>query len=235
MSIYLSKSSEAEEFFKVQGLKLVFATKSPDELDKGVEKLIKAMLAQKVPSFRRYGVLQFIEGVARGTAFLLGEEAAGKFKVPSPKAAKKSEDIPRSIKKLQPGASWHRHPNGGGWVSSTAYVEASAHVGAKAIVYQNARVTERARIYGTAIVRGDAECYGTCHVHGLAVVEGHARVFDAARVLGKVRVGGAVVIGGNTLVRGEVTLNGTKEFIDERVVRQQDKRGTSVPALARGV
>lgn len=235
MSIYLSKTAEFEEVFKNLGLELVFRCQNQEELNAAVKEQIEEHEEFKVlPSFRRYGILQFIEGVARGTAKLVGSEAAGKFKV-AKHPPKKAEDVPRAVKKLQPGATWRKHPNGGGWVSSTAYVEASAHVGAKAVVYENARVTERARIYGTAIVRGDAECHGACHVHGLAIVEGHARVFDAARVLGKVRVGGTVVVGGNTLVRGSVVLEGNEELIDERVAPLEvkgDKRSRSTGAVA---
>ena len=237
MSIYLSKTSEAEEVFKSRGLELVFAARNQEDLNAAIKEQIESTAEyQALPSFRKYGVLQFIEGVARGTARLVGEEGSGKFKAVSAKTPRKTEDIPRAVKKLQAGVTWRKHVNGGGWVSSTAYVEASAHVGAKAVVYENARVTERARIYGAAVVRGDAECYGTCHVHGLAVVEGHARVFDAARVLGKVNVGGSVSVGGNTLVRGDVVLDGAQELIDERVAPlpvKDDARPRAVQSLAR--
>lgn len=217
MSHYLSKTSDLEEVFKALGLELVFKAKNLDELNALVKESIEASEEFKtLPSFRRYGILQFVEGVFRGTAKLVGSEGGAKSKGPSMKAPKKSEDVPRNVKKLQPDASWRKHPNGGGWVSSTAYVEASASVGKKAVVCGNARVTERAKIYGAAVVRGDAECYGACHVHGLAVVEGHARVFESARILGKAVVRGSVVVRGMSLVRGNVVLDGDEEYIDER-------------------
>lgn len=230
MSIYLSKTSDLENFFKDLGIDLVFSTKNDEELRAAVETSIQALDEfQALPSFRQYGILQFIEGVSRGTARLVGAEGAGKFKPPSPRAPRKTEDIPRAIKALQPGASWRKHLNGGGWVSSTAYVEASVHVGPKAVVYENARVTERARIYGAAVVRGDAECYGACHVHGLAIVEGHARVCDAARVLGKVRLTGSAIVAEKTLVRGDVVLDGSEEEEEpnERVERTRTRTAST--------
>lgn len=220
MSDYSRESSEIEEKYKDLGHALVVSSKTQEKLTAAIEEHITSKQEfQKLPLFRRYGVFSFIEGVSRGTAKFefkstLVQFVGEGFNDFEPK--KKSDDVPRSIKKLQPGATWKRHPNGGGWVSSTAYVEATAKVGTEAIVYDNARVTGRAKIYGEAKVRGDAECYGTAHVHGMAVIEGHARVCDNARVLGKVTVGGHVTVGGNTVLRGEITLDGEEELIDER-------------------
>ena len=225
MVSYLRRSAEQEEAFKNLGLKLVFKAKTQKELDKAVQKLIlEASEYQALPTFRQYGVLQFVEGVARGTAKLVGAEGGGKFRAPSPT---KPDDAPRAVKKLQPDAIWHRHPNGQGWVSNTAYVETTAHVGAKAVVCENARVIERASVYGTAVVRGAAECRGIAQVHGLAIVGGNARVFDAARILGRVRIGGSVKVGGTTIVRGTVVLDGEEELIDTRIAPKRVKTKTA--------
>lgn len=211
MSNYLSKTADLEEVFKQLGLELVFKAKSDKELAALVKHSIEELEEFKqLPSFRRYGILQFIEGAHKGTAKLVGMQLKESDK-------KKSVDVPRNVKKLQEGVTWRQHINGGGWVSETAYVEATAFVGKTAVVYENARVTERARIYGFALVRGDAECFGAAHVHGNAIVEGRAKVCDSARVLGKVRVGGNVTVGGTSLVRGDVVLKGEQEFLDERV------------------
>lgn len=236
-SVYLSKTSDLEEVFKDLGLKLVFQAQTREQLDALVQRQIVQTQEYQIelPVFRQYGVLQFIEGVWRGTAKLVGQQEGGaKFKTPSPHAStKRPLDVPRRIKKRQPGATWRKHINGGGWVSNTAYVEASAHVGYLAIVHGNARVTGRAKIYGCAVVRGDAECYGSCHVHGNAIVEGHARIFDAAKVLGKVRIGGSVTVGGSSLLRGTAVFDGEEELIDERVAPEAVRRRPTL-ALAGG-
>lgn len=80
--------------------------------------------------------------------------------------------------------TWHQHPNGGGWVETTAHVEDSARVYGNAAVYGNAwvcgnaRVHGNARVYGNARVSGDARVSGNARVHGDAWVCGNARVYE---------------------------------------------------------
>lgn len=232
MSIYLKQTSALEDAFKILGRKLVFRARSLAELDVLIRNQITSDAAfNGMPTFRKYGVLQFIEGITYGSGLHPGTEAGVETFMPA--KVKHTVDVPRRVKKLQPGpkVGWKKHINGGGWVSSTAYVEATVFVGPEAVVYENARVTERASIYGRAMVRGDAEVYGSAHVHGFAIVEGHARVFEEARVLGKVRLAGSVVVRGDTLIRGEITLDGGQELIDQRIAPVKDKKKTTSPIL----
>jgi carbonic anhydrase/acetyltransferase-like protein (isoleucine patch superfamily) len=134
------------------------------------------------------------------------EDRAGRAELPG-----------KDILDLQPGVTWHKHHNGGGWVSETAYVEASASVSGRAAVFGNARVLDRTRIYGSARISGNAECYGAPHIHGRAVVGGNAKIYDAAKVLGDVQIYGYVEIGGTSVVRGDVVLDGNQVIIDEHV------------------
>jgi len=75
-------------------------------------------------------------------------------------------------KHLQPNAEWHRHPNGGGWVSSTANVAETAFVGPNAVVSGHARVYGGARVSGHAQVSGHARVSGNTKVFGNAQVDG---------------------------------------------------------------
>ena len=52
-------------------------------------------------------------------------------------------------------ATWHQHPNGGGWVENIAYVDTSAYVGPNARVYGHARVYGNARVFGNVLVSGN--------------------------------------------------------------------------------
>lgn len=99
------------------------------------------------------------------------------------------------------------HPNGGGWVDSSAEVDGSAYVGPDARVIENAKVRDGARIEGFAVVGGKAE------IGGKAVVSDHAFVGKDAKVGGSARiqdeasvyegeVGEQARIGALTLVEG---------------------------------
>ena len=68
------------------------------------------------------------------------------------------------LQKIFPNATeetWHKHPNGKGWVENTANVAETAYVGPKAVVYDyavvcgNAKVCGSAEVYGGAVVSGD--------------------------------------------------------------------------------
>ena len=69
-------------------------------------------------------------------------------------------------------AQGKRHPNGGGWVESTATVAPTAYVGPNAMVLDTAQVLGNASLEGFAVVRNAAR------------VEGHARIFGAANIRG---------------------------------------------------
>lgn len=75
-----------------------------------------------------------------------------------------------------------RHPNGGGFVASTAKVDATAYVGPNALVLGRAKVLGSARIEDYAVVRDDATVQDRAVVRGHATVTGRATVKDDARV-----------------------------------------------------
>jgi hypothetical protein len=71
-----------------------------------------------------------------------------------------------------PTGSGAIHPNGGGWVASTAQVSATAFVG------------PRARVIGNAVVSGNARIEDWAIVGSAAQVRDNAVVEDFAQVLG---------------------------------------------------
>ena len=80
-----------------------------------------------------------------------------------------------------------RHPNGGGWVQSTAKVSLTAYVGPNAMVMDNAQVLDNAIIddfgvvSGAAIVSGHARVCGQGVVRDKAKAGGYARVWQAVK------------------------------------------------------
>lgn len=213
VTIYLEKTAEIERHFCKVGEECVFTAKNSTAL--------KALLIASVwnvaefkalPKKSQTYVAGFIQGVAVGAARLLDAQ------VDELVERHEDADLPsKDILDLQPGANWHKHPNGGGWVSDTAYVEASASVSGRAAVFANARVLDRTRIYGSARIGGNCECYGAPHIHGRAVLGGNCKIYDAAKVLGDAQVYGYVEIGGMSVVRGNVVLDGNQVLLDEIV------------------
>ena len=92
------------------------------------------------------------------------------------------------------------HPNGGGFVASSAKVDATAFVAPMARVLDGARVTGNARICGQAIVRRAAQ------VSGEAVITGFARIDDEAKVSGHAHVGGYATLSGRAELTGNARL-----------------------------
>jgi hypothetical protein len=74
--------------------------------------------------------------------------------------------------RLEQMARGKRHPNGGGWVQSTARADDTAYVGPNAMVLDRAQVLGSASIEDFAVVRDSAR------------VEDHARVFGASNIRG---------------------------------------------------
>lgn len=86
------------------------------------------------------------------------------------------------------------HPNGGGFVASTASVDASVYVGKNAKVLGYATVSGNARIDGYATVTGSAK------VSGNAVVTGHAVVAESAQVKDNAIIGDYAGVMGRSVV-----------------------------------
>jgi carbonic anhydrase/acetyltransferase-like protein (isoleucine patch superfamily) len=214
MTEYLEKVSETEAHFCRVGMDCVFLAKNPPALK---ALLIAAVWSAEdflaLPKRSQSYVAGYLQGAADAAAKLMDMDKPVLLEERDAKA----ELPPKEILDLQPGIEWHKHPNGGGWISSTAYVEASASISGRAAVFGNARVLDRTRVYGSARIAGNAECFGAPHIHGRAVVGGNAKVYDAAKVLGDAQVYGYVEVGGQSVVRGDVVLDGTQVLIDEHV------------------
>lgn len=125
-----------------------------------------------------------------------------------------------------------RHPNGGGFVASSAKVDSTAYVGPDArvldaatvtgeariedhaVVRQSARVGERAIVGGFAIVGERAEVSGDARVRGSALLSGQAKLGGNARLLEYASIDGNGTVSGNVLVKGfgEVRTAATTEL-----------------------
>jgi carbonic anhydrase/acetyltransferase-like protein (isoleucine patch superfamily) len=137
------------------------------------------------------------------------------------------EAVPPEVLALQPDAEWHKHPNGGGWVSSTATVDATAYVGPNAVVYGEARVYGDARVSGGAQVFGEARVYGNAHVFGKALVCGDAQVSGKALVCGDARVSGNAWVSGEARVYGKARVYGeARVYGDAELVLTREGRAT---------
>jgi len=106
------------------------------------------------------------------------------------------------------------HPNGGGWVASTAKVAATAYVGPNAKVLGSATVSDSARIEDYAIVKGSAKVYGNARVRENAMVFSNATVYQNAVVAGCARVFNNSSVYGNAFVTDNAYLVTTKVYGD---------------------
>lgn len=88
-------------------------------------------------------------------------------------------DVQKEVDRMQKGG---RHPNGGGWVQSTAKVAPTAYVGPNAMVLDTAQVLDKAIIDDFGIVSGNAVVSGNARVCGQGVVKEKAKVGGYSRV-----------------------------------------------------
>ena len=86
------------------------------------------------------------------------------------------------------------HPNGGGFVASTAKVDASVYVG------KNAKVLGYATVTGNAVIDGYATVTGNATVSDNAVVTGHAVVAERAAVRDNAIIGDYAGVMGNAVI-----------------------------------
>lgn len=143
---------------------------------------------KRMPRYRREYVKGYVSGAQDMALHIAGKPISKKITPPPVR-------VPKWVLRLQPRARWHHHPNGDGWVSSTATVSLTAYVGPKCAVYDNARVVEYAELSGHAHACGDAEMYGVSKAGGHAVVGGSARVGGAIHLLADVRVYEGLLMG----------------------------------------
>jgi hypothetical protein len=121
----------------------------------------------------------------------------------------------------RPSESGARHPNGGGFVASTASVDRKAYVGPRAQVLGNAKVIGAVRIEDYAVVTDNATVRDYARISGHAVVRDRAVVQDRAKLRDYAEVKGKTVVrdsarmlehaytdGGCTEISGNVTLKG---------------------------
>lgn len=188
------RAEEWEESAAVVILDTLFSSRDAPELAERLRATVWGTAQfERLPLHRR----RFLEGFYEGA-----QEAAARFVgSPSSRHAAEQARVPPAIRRLQPGARWKRHPNGGGWVSHTAYVSQSAYVGPDAAVFDQARVTEYARVYGQARVCDQAELSGHARVRAQGVVGGEAKLSGYVTIAGGALVMGRVVADGREVVR----------------------------------
>ncbi|MCU0797877.1 MAG: DUF6055 domain-containing protein, partial [Akkermansiaceae bacterium] len=125
----------------------------------------------------------------------------------------------------QPAGEGKAHPNGGGFVASTAQVAPSAWVGPDARVMGNSKVEGQARIEdhavvldstvrdeavisGHALVMGGSTVSGNARVRGHAVIKEASTVTDEARVLEHAVVATGKTCGGHVTIKGVSSVYG---------------------------
>jgi hypothetical protein len=89
---------------------------------------------------RQEAVREYTRGVLDALARLHGGNPSVQF-APSMRC-------PDEIQALQPDVKWHKHANGGGWISATAEVPRSTWVGPYAIVYGYTKLGPNQRVAG---------------------------------------------------------------------------------------
>lgn len=112
-----------------------------------------------------------------------------------------------------------KHPNGGGFVASSARVDASAYVAAGARVLGSAQVLGNARILDRAVVKGAATVKDQAIVSGGAVVGGRAEISGMARVRGFAFIEGEAKVRERARVGDFTDLNSPSEIFGDAVVR----------------
>ncbi|NLY10498.1 MAG: hypothetical protein GX020_02245 [Firmicutes bacterium] len=133
--------------------------------------------------------------------------------------AKPVDLLYKHYQELASRVSGRRHPNGGGFVASTATVDSTAYVGPNAIVLGRSKVLGNARVEDYAVVN-NGTVRDNAVVSGRAIVTGNAIVQDNARVDGYARVWQNAVVkdnaqiyehathGDNKTASGNVTIKG---------------------------
>ena len=99
------------------------------------------------------------------------------------------------------------HPNGGGWVASTASVAPTAFVGTNAQVLGKAKVQGKARIEDFAIITDDAVVKDSALIRGNAIVGKKATVYGAGLVEKAARVYGGKISDHGVVTGSAVAFN----------------------------
>ena len=106
------------------------------------------------------------------------------------------------------GKRGSKHPNGGGFVASTAKVDSSVYVGPDAMVLGNAVLKGNVRVEDRAVVNGDVTASDDVVISGHAVVDGGGWIYvNNQWQQGKVTMSGHAQVSDGAVVSGGVTLN----------------------------
>lgn len=126
------------------------------------------------------------------------------------------------------------HPNGGGFVASSARVDAPVYVGPNAMVLGNAVLTGNVRVEDYAIVEGDVTASDNVTISGHAVVDGGGWVLvNGQWVIGKVTLSGNAAVADGAVVAGGVTMKDNAKALQKAFVA--DGVTLSGNAVAKGM
>ena len=126
------------------------------------------------------------------------------------------------------------HPNGGGFVASTARVDNSVYVAPNAMVLGNAVLKGNVRVEDNAVVANTVTASDNVVISGHAVVDGGGWILvDGQWKMGAVNLSGNAVVGDSAVVAGGVTLSGDAKVLQKAYVC--DAVSLSDHAVAKGM
>jgi carbonic anhydrase/acetyltransferase-like protein (isoleucine patch superfamily) len=104
------------------------------------------------------------------------------------------------------------HPNGGGFVATTAFASPSAYIGPNARVLDYARVENNARIEDYAVIKHHAVVRDNALAKNYAIIGENALIREDAIVSGHARIWGGNEASGTCLIKDHVAIFGTRVF-----------------------
>ena len=103
----------------------------------------------------------------------------------------------------QPDVAGADHPNGGGFVASTASVADAVYVGPEARVLENAQITDNARIIGRSVISGNSMVSGNAIVSSAAKMSGSSKAESFATVRDTIVLRDQVSVAGDSKIQGD--------------------------------
>jgi len=126
------------------------------------------------------------------------------------------------------------HPNGGGFVASTAKVDASVYVGPDAMVLGNAVLTGNVRVEDHAVVANAVTASDNVIISGHAIVDGGGWIYvDNGWKQGAIKLSDNAVISDSAVVAGGVTVSGNAKVLQKAYLA--DGVNISGNAVAKGM
>lgn len=138
--------------------------------------------------------------------------ASAPEKQPMPYEVQITGAFPYEAQNTTTGISGSKHPNGGGFIQSTAKAASTAYVGPNAVVLGraqiqgNARIEDYAKIAGNAIVSGNAVVSGHAIIKDNAVVKDNAKVRDFAVMMGTSEASGNAKVFESAIINEDRTI-----------------------------